>query len=196
MPLIIATELHLRYSDGVGADDDGSAMSSATLLQAFIDYRRDLLRFLNDRLGSASLAGDVAQDLYVKLHRGEGLAPVHDPRAYLFSMAANLATDHLRVERRRGEILAENGPAAWDRVEEMSPERIALAREELAHIEVEVARLPRRARTIFYLHRYEGRTQEQIAAALGVGVTTVYKDLKTVMRTLVAARRRLRGDGA
>lgn len=167
-------------------------MTDSGLLQAYRDHEWELLRFLARRLGSPATAADIAHDLYVKLLGEPELPQIRDSKAYLFGMAANLATDHLRVERRRGEILAEIDGVVWRRRDEMTPERHALARAELAFLATEIAGLPQRCREIFRLHRYEGLTQPQIADRLGIGITTVYKDLKLALETMLRARQRFR----
>lgn len=169
-------------------------MHDSGLLRAYMEHQRELLRFLDRRLGSSSLAGDIAHDLYLRLRREDGPAVVHNRRAYLFTIAANLAADYLRVERRREEIRNEAGGVVWQHADERTPERHILARAELAYLEAEVARLEPRCREIFYLHRYEGLSQAAIAGRLGIGLTTVYKDLKTAMAVLLAARRRFHGQ--
>lgn len=168
-------------------------MQHSVLLGAYLENELDLLRFLGKRLGSPDIAADIAHDLYLKLCRIDAQATVRDGRAYLFSMAANLATDHLRVERRRGEIRAAAHDTVWNQTDDLTPERHAVARAELAYLATAIEALPARCRQVFYLNRYEGCSQAEIAESLGIGVTTVYKDLKTVMAALVAARRRFRG---
>ena len=150
-------------------------MRETLLLRAYHEYEWELLSFLGRRLGSRTLAADIAQDLYVKLLRTEEDPTVRDGRAYLFTMAANLALDHLRTEKRRGEILAEADGLVWRQAEDLTPERHVLAKAELAHVEAAIQALPERCRQVFYLSRFEGLTQEGIAARLGIGVTTVYK---------------------
>ena len=81
----------------------------------------------------------------------------------------------------------------WRQEDDLSPERHALARAELTFLEAEVAKLDPRCREVFYLSRYQGRSQAEIAAALGIGITTVYKDLKTALSVLTAAQRRFYG---
>lgn len=171
-------------------------MNESLLLRAYHEHEWELLRFLGRRLGSRSLAADIAHDLYVKLLRADDEPPVHNQRAYLFTMAANLATDHVRVEKRRGEILAESDDAVWRQTEDLTPERHALARAELAHMEAAIVALPDRCRRVFLLARFDDLSQPQIAAELGIGVTTVYKDLKTALNTLIEARRRFHDDPA
>jgi RNA polymerase sigma-70 factor (ECF subfamily) len=169
-------------------------MQQSLLLRAYHDYERELVRFIGRRVGSPSLAADIAHDIYVKLLRTDDHPPVRDGRAYLFSMAANLATDRLRVEKRRSEILAEADGLAWGRLDELTPERHAFARAELACVEAAVAGLPPRCRRVFYLSRFEGKSQVEIAADLGIGITTVYKDLKRTLDVLIKTRRRFRGE--
>lgn len=164
------------------------------LLQAFTKHQDDLLRFLGRRLGSRVVAEDLVHELYLKLCRTPEPETVRDDRSYLFSMAANLATDYVRVERRRTEIRGDIGDMAGADGDGITPERAALARAELAFLEAEVARLPERCRRVFHLNRYEGWSQAQIAEELGIGLTSVHKDIKLAMATLLAARRRFHGQ--
>lgn len=159
------------------------------LLQAYREHEGDLLRFLVKRLGNQQLAADLAHDLFLKLLRTMEQPAIRDCRAYLFSMAANLATDHQRTENRRREILDEVDDWAWRQRDELTPERHAMARDELAHLEAVIAALPDRCRRVFFLYRFEGLTQPQVAAEMGIGITTVYKDLKRAMSELTRARR-------
>ena len=167
-------------------------MQESALLQAYREHEWELQRFLARRLGSVQLASDIAHDLYVKLMGVADHSEIRDRKAYVFGVAANLATDHLRVEDRRGVILAESGNTAWPQSDELTPERHALARDELRYLEAAIAGLPERCRQVFHLHRYEDRAQAEIADILGLGATTVYRDLKLVMDTLLQARRRFR----
>jgi RNA polymerase sigma factor (sigma-70 family) len=169
-------------------------MRESLLLEAYREHEWELVRYLARRLGSRHLASDLAHDIYLKILSGIEHPDIRDGKSYLFSMAANLATDHLRGERRRDEILEGSGDAAWHRTDELTPERHALARAELRFLEEAVAALPERARQVFQLSRYEGKTQAEIVEILGLGATTVYKDLKLVMDTVLRARRAFRAD--
>lgn len=171
-------------------------MPDTALLEAFHEHEWELRRFLGKRLGSPAQASDAVQDLYLKLRTDDQRTPIRNRRAYLFSMAANLATDRLKVERRRSEILAEADGIVWRQSDELTPERHAMARAELRHMEAAIAGLPERCRKVFYLKRFEGRSQVEIAEMLGLGQTTVYKDIKLAMDTLLRARRAFRRQDA
>ncbi|GAB0153352.1 RNA polymerase sigma factor [Marinobacterium sp. BA1] len=165
-------------------------LKNSTLLHAFMECKPDLLRFLKRRLGSSSLAVDMVHDQYLKICDMKDQPSVGNHKAYLFGMAANLATDHLRTENRRSEILQEASGVVWQETDELSPERHTLAKAELAYLAQAAAGLSDRTRHIFHLSRYEGKSQAEIAEQLGVGLTTIHKDLKTAMAVLRAARRR------
>lgn len=163
-------------------------MQDSALHRSFRDHHRDLVRFLMRRLRCAFTARDLAHDLYLKLGDVDGAARIGNGRAYLFRMAANLATDHLRGEARRAEILQEardilDGGAEW-----RTPERDVIARDELDRLRREVAGLPELSRRIFHLNRFEGRTHRDIAQQLGVSVTTVENHMRKVLDRLAAAR--------
>ncbi|MEM1412018.1 MAG: RNA polymerase sigma factor [Pseudomonadota bacterium] len=165
-------------------------MTDSLLLREFVKCRSDLERFLFQRLGSNGAAVDLAQDVYLRLCERPTPKGIQNPRAYLYRMAANLATDHTRSEQRRARLLKATGDAVWKTQDDQTPERTALAQAELAYMERAVSRLSERRRRVFYLSRYEGLTQTEIASRLSVGLTTVQKDLKAVMKTLLRARRR------
>ena len=165
-------------------------MDESALLRVYRQHERELLGFLGRRLGSPVKAADLAQDLYVKLLHSQDPPALRDSRAYLFSMAANMATDHLRVERRRREILEEAGELVLPPAAERTPEEQVMARAELDLLRGVVAGFSPRRRQVFYLSRFQGRTQAEIAASLGVGLSTVYKELKGARAELLEARRR------
>ena len=169
-------------------------MRDSILLETYREHKGDLLRFLGRRLGSNVTASDVLSDLYVKLLGTSEEEAIKDRRAYLFTMAANLATDHLRTEMRRAELLQEADPAHWQRSDPTTPEQISMARGELRHMEGAIRTLPERCRRVFYLCRFEGRTQSEVAELMGIGVTSVYKDLKLAMSVLVQAKKNFRGE--
>lgn len=165
-------------------------LPDTVLLRAFREHEGVLLRFLCSRIDSPAIAADILYDLRLKLANGMEPAGVRDPRAYLFTMAGNLATDHQRVERRRREILKEAQATSWQQSDEVTPERHAIARAELAHLETVIMAFPPRRRRILYLSRFDGMSQKEIADDMGLGITTVYKELKTAMMLLLDARKR------
>jgi RNA polymerase sigma factor (sigma-70 family) len=171
-------------------------MRDSILLQAYRDHEPALVRFLTRRLKCRFTAADVAHEVYLRLLADGAEAGVRNGKAYLFRMAANLATDHQRIESRRAEILAQVNELLWGGPDSITPERHALARAELAHLAAAVRTLPERTRRVFALSRFEGKSQREIAAVLGVSSTTVEKHLGRALDRLHDAHRAFEGGSS
>lgn len=163
-------------------------MAHPTLLREFQDSEGELVAFMTTRLRCPFTARDLVQELYLKIASLDAGQEIGNARAYLFRMAANLATDHQRSERRRSDILAEAEDLLWGPTEASSPERQAMAREELRDLDRTIARMSPRTRQIFRLNRFGGWTQKQIAEALGISQTAVEKHIRRALSMLAASR--------
>jgi RNA polymerase sigma-70 factor (ECF subfamily) len=75
-------------------------------------------------------------------------------------------------------------------VEEVSPERVLLAREQIAMVRMVLERLPERVRAAFVLHRFEELGYAEIAKRLGVSVSSIEKYISQALKELTAARLR------
>lgn len=169
------------------------AVSSELLLSSFHDHRPALLRFLTGRLGCRSTAEDLAQEAFLRFFGTDGA--VRNPRALLFEIAGNLALDHRRVQSRRAEILREAHHILWHEADEITPERDAGARQEIAVLAAAVETLAPVARRVFYLTYYDGLNQQEVGRTLGVSRTTVKKHLRRVLACLAAAAAGHSGEG-
>ena len=163
-------------------------MSGSSLAEAYREIERELISFLARRLKSVFTAQDLAQEIYLKVHALEDMGPVRDQRAYLFRMAANLSTDHLRKEARRAQLLAEARDFLWEESEALTPEQTVIAAQELARLEKALAELAPLSRRIFCLSRFEGRNQRDIADLVGISPTAVFKHLRKVVDHLAKVR--------
>jgi RNA polymerase sigma factor (sigma-70 family) len=168
---------------------DGLVSGIKMLLAAYDRDRPRLLQFLLRRLRCRATAEDLAQEVWLKLSRVR--APVRDPSAFLFQIAANLVRDHARVERRRAEILHEMAGILWREEDGLTPERHLAAAEALAHMDKAIALLPALSRQIFVLVYFDGLTQGDAAKRLGVSRVTVNHHMRRVLDRLAEARARL-----
>ncbi|MEM6550166.1 MAG: RNA polymerase sigma factor [Pseudomonadota bacterium] len=167
-------------------------MAGLDLEALFRGTYHDLLRFLRARLGARHTAAqDLAQEAFMRMHAADAGSEIRDTRSFLFATAANLVADHARVEGRRRDILREMAGVLDTDHHEITPERAALARSDLAWVRDVLRSMPARQRHILIRYHIGGRTQSEIAAELSIGLTTVRADLKTAIGTLVDARRRV-----
>lgn len=157
----------------------------------FRRYREDLLRFIRRRVSSPEVAADLAQEAFVRVMRHPQPQELRDPRAYLFTTAANLVLDHGRHQR-----LARTTDDALDDVPDTAPdsERVIAARQELALVQAALEKLPQRTRLAFEMHRLGGMSQPAIARQLGVSTTVVWRMVQDAYAQLRDALRDS-GDG-
>ncbi|MGC4098069.1 MAG: sigma-70 family RNA polymerase sigma factor [Nitrospira sp.] len=163
-------------------------ISHPQLSQVFLEHEEDLFRFLVRRIKCAFTARDMTHNLFLKVTAQGETFHIQNPKAYLFRMAANLATDYLRVEQNRAAILAATNDLLWGDIDSRDPERIMIARQELDRSAKVLASLPSMSRTIFHLNRYEGKTFPEIAKELGVSPSTVENHIRTVLKRLSKVR--------
>jgi RNA polymerase sigma factor (sigma-70 family) len=154
-------------------------------------HRADLMRLFLARLGDQAEADDLLQELWLKVGQ-KPAGPVQHGRAYLFRMAHNLVIDRLRERHRRMQRErrwsdeATDFPAAGcepaDR--RKTAEEAMLDREEIATLVSAIANLPEGARRAFELHKLQGMSHGEVAAALGISKSGVEKHMAVAMRYL------------
>ena len=143
----------------------------------FQKYRQPLRRYFRFATGSANLADDLTQDVFLRVVRGaDGYQPRGRERAWLFRIARNLLTDHARRQLTR--------PEGVDVVAE--PIRPALQAERLS-IRAALAELPDRERHAFLLCEIGGLSYEELADVLDLSVAAVRSVLYRVRLQLRAS---------
>jgi RNA polymerase sigma-70 factor (ECF subfamily) len=160
-------------------------LSNATLTQLYLRHIAALRGFLAARVGCRETAGELAHESFVRLMaRPGGEAPL-DPRAFLFRIADNLAIDYWRANPVRPEQFSDIADHEQLASEAPGPERHAAARQQLERLRRAVEGLPPRCRRIFVRHKFDGLTQNAIAAECGISLNAVEKHL---IRALVRLR--------
>ncbi|MES2532432.1 MAG: sigma-70 family RNA polymerase sigma factor [Pseudomonadota bacterium] len=136
---------------------------------------------MRKKLGNAFDAADLAQDTFVRVLRAPGLDAVQEPRAYLTTIARNLLINHVR--RRAIERAYLDALALLPEPVAPSPEARLIVLETLIEIDRRLSGLPAQAKQAFLLAQLEGLGQAEIAAELGISLSTVKRHLaKAAMR--------------
>ncbi len=161
----------------MGAKAEGvEALSQRKLVDIFVALRPRLERIAANRVGCTDTAADLIQDLYLRLPRiADPLWTRLDAERYLIRMAINAALNHLKIEGRRGELLA--GIAALYDATDRSPEDAVLTTDELRAVDAALRELPEKCREMLFMSRAEGLTHAEIAERLGVSQSLVEKYL-------------------
>ena len=143
----------------------------------FTAYRDRVFRYLVRIVGSGH-AGELTQDVFLRVARGP--VPHGDEggrRAWVFSIARNLALNHVRDARRHGTVVE-------------LVDRPAPATQELAvAIDEALARLETTDRDVFLLRESAGLSYDEVARASGLTIDAVRSRLH---RTRLQLRQSLR----
>ncbi len=130
----------------------------------FREHNRALIAFLQCRLNSHSDAQEVAQEAYLRMLTLHNREEVDSLRGYLFKIAGNLAIDRLRKRKVRNEFAAEQ--AHDEPVVETSPDRHAMAAEQVVGLRRALTELPPKASQAFVMHVIEGRDFGAVAQTM------------------------------
>jgi len=152
-----------------------------------------LTRYFGARARRGADIEDLVQEVFLRLARRTGDAPVETVEGYVFAVANSVLADSYRRAARQlppapGEPDLQNLPGLS---EERSPERVLLGQEELAAMERALRELPERTRFAFVLNRYEELSYQEIARRLGVSVSAVEKHMMRALAHLARRRREL-----
>lgn len=151
------------------------------LTRCFLDARADLLRFLTRRVRHPE-AEDILQNTWLNL-REQASDPElwREPRAVLFTTAANLASDDYRREVSAQRLFSPEAVPTDTPCPRPDPEARANTLEHLERLAAALERLPSTCRDAFLLNRLEKLTHAQIAARLGVSAKTVQRYIERAL---------------
>lgn len=165
----------------------GSDMPASGLEAAYLDHRAALLRFLRAR-GAGDSAEDILHDVWLRL-RNSRPGPVPAPLPYLYRVA-----NSAMIDRHRSLAQAGRRDANWAQSHAEhalpSPEAGTAAKQEVAQLLYLVDRLGPRTGAILRRHRIDGLSQREVAAEMGISISTVESDLRTAYRALLEWKER------
>lgn len=127
---------------------------------------------------------DLRHEVYIRVLEAAARARPLSPKSFLFTTTRHLLTDRARRNRIVSIELLEDINALNVLVDEISPERVTSARQQLRRVSDILNQLPDRCRDVVWMRKVENLPQKQIAARLGIAETTVEKHLVRGMQML------------
>jgi len=157
-----------------------------TILEA---HHAEIYRYLRRVTSRAAEADDLSQETFLRAYRAYRALPSDaNVRAWLFTIATNLARNHFRSEGRRSRAHAAviGSRSAVDHG--AGPEGETLFNETRARVEAVVERLPLRQRLAFILRKIHDVDYEVIARSLDCSAETarahVFQALRKIRQSL------------
>ena len=160
------------------------------LSQVYREHFGSLVRFLYRRIGDQARAEDLAQDAFVRAleHRPS------QPRAWLFTVAINLARDEGRkmsVRRRHLTLMTAEAKA---QPPEPAADEALERRETVRRVQAALAQLADRDREALLLWE-EGFSYDEIAEVLGLSRGSIGTTLARARTRLAAVYAKLENEG-
>lgn len=142
----------------------------------YSDHHRWLHGWLSRKLDCRADAADLAHDTFLRAFTSRQLGHIHEPRAFLATLARRVLSNFWRrreLERAYLEALASLPPECMPSAEDQ-----ALVQEAVIALDRLLDGLPRKVRQAFLLSRLEGLTHVEIAGVLKLSVATIERYLK------------------
>lgn len=151
---------------------------------AYREYAPCIQRFIKSKVWCEETAADLMQDTFIRFQQADKATMVSDIGAYLFRIARNIIVDHIRsvnakyapkelVEVSEVIDLAQDGPSMED---------LAVARADIAQTCDAVSLLSEPCQRIFWLSRFYGYKNSEIAEQEGVCLSTVEKNISKALK--------------
>lgn len=155
----------------------------------------DFIREQHSTKRGSSEREDVRQEAVLRALAVDDTSSIRAPLQYFMRIVRNIFIDRQRRSGREAAIhkyfeLTETG-----RHDQLTPERIVSAKQELEHVATAISLLPPRCRQAFLLHRFENLSYSAIARRMGISSGTVEKHIAEAMLRIARAANRADGDG-
>ncbi|MDA9095865.1 RNA polymerase sigma factor [Porticoccaceae bacterium] len=147
----------------------------------FLENNLFLKKFLKRFLYQDQDIEDIVQETYIKACKAEKTKDIEHPKAYLFSIAKNLALNELGRKSRKMTDFIEECEAANMAEPTESLEEHLQAEESAALYCQAVAQLPERCRRVYLLRKVHGLSHKDIADRLDISLSAVAKHLSKGM---------------
>lgn len=159
----------------------------AWFVQEVLPLEHLLVGYLRKNTRDPDSVPDLRQDIYVKVYEAAEKEIPLLTKPFLFAVARNLLIDRARQSQVASIVALGLPDDVNDYVDELSPERHALARESLGCFARALASLPPRCREVVELRKISGLSQRAVAEQLGISEGTVEKQIAKGVRFLADA---------
>jgi RNA polymerase sigma factor (sigma-70 family) len=158
-------------------DPRGRPENPSAVLDAFVRHESALKRFILRMLRNPRDVDDIAQEAFLRAYAVEHGRAIEQPKSFLFRIAKHVALKQLTRKANKLTAYMEDSDVSEVIETASSAEDEVSARQALAlHCEA-VAELSPQCRQVYLLRKVHGLSHKEIAAHLGIAVSTVEKHL-------------------
>ncbi len=156
---------------------DSTDETNTPVYEAYTRHGSSLKRFIGRFVRSPSDVEDLAQEAFLRAYAVERGRPIEQPKSFLFRIAKHLALSQLtRKSRQITSYIEDSDDSAVIQLESSAEEEISAQQILVLHCEA-VAELSPQCSQVYLLRKVQGFSHKEIAAELGIAVSTVEKHL-------------------
>ena len=154
---------------------------AGSLAAAFVDHHQRLMHYILRRVTDRQDAKDLMQEIFeqlVRAQRANLTEVVRDPVKYLYGIAANVVSDHLKrtgQQRRRVVVDSEVLDSLNEQLANACPDYLAERLSDERSLERALTSLAPTHREVLVLTSRDGLSYAEAARQLGISVDTVKK---------------------
>jgi len=182
--------------EDAGPPRSGASVSTAEVMVWFarevLPMEPTLMHFLRSNWRNKDDIDDLRQDVYLRVCEAAQKEFPDHVRPFVLATARNLLINRARRERVVPIEAITDLDVTGIAMDVPSPERAAIARDELRRLQAAIDHLPPRCREAFVLGRVEGLTGREIAARMGISEKTASEHLA---KGIYAVAETLHGEG-
>lgn len=156
-------------------------------VQEVLPLEAALVRYLRRNWRDESEIADLRQEVYARVFDRALSAIPAQAKPFVFMTARNLIIDRVRRLRVVSIELVADTDALDVTADDLTPDRVASARQELRRLQAALDALPPRCREVVALRKIEGLSQRDVAARLGIAEDTVEHHVMKGMKHLADA---------
>jgi RNA polymerase sigma factor (sigma-70 family) len=165
------------------------AKASKSFVEGLFAYRGALQAFFYRRLRTKADAADLVQEVYLRMLRVSDPASIHNPEAYLFTVAANLLKENAVADRRPAQEVSVEAAEATPALTLVPGFEAGVdAPLRVARLRAVIEELPLKCSAAVILQYRDGLSHQDIAAQLEVSPRMVKRYLA---QALSHCRRRM-----
>lgn len=173
-----------------GANKDGGEKEPRSILVERL-YRRHgatLIAWLRRKFGDGPPEPeDIAQSAFAKFSGLESVDHIENFRAFLFTMASNIAISGIRSRTRMKKLIDDELAEIGVEIENIAPSRVYEGKEALLRVSKSFGTLTDRQKEIVIRTRIYEQTYMEIKADKGWSLGTIAADMKSAMQILAEA---------
>lgn len=154
-------------------------MARGDLVEAWAErYGKEIHAYLWRMLADPQDAEDCLQETFLRAIDERGRVPIREPRAWLYTVAGNIARSHLRRRRRE-----------WERRVDVDDDDLAApdgetGKDRWNDVRRVVESLPPKQRQALLLRRYQGLRYEEVARVVGGSAEAARANVYQAVRKL------------